>query len=136
MDMSTINWLAVLVAALSMFLLGGLWFSPVLFYRTWLRANGFTEQQVKEGANPARSFGFSFLFSLIMSANLAMFLNDPSTTVAFGAMAGFLAGFGWVAVGIGIVALFEQRPWSYILVNGGYMTVGMTLMGLILGAWR
>lgn len=136
MDMSTINWLAVLVAALSMFLLGGLWYSPVLFYRPWLRANGFTEEQVQAGANPPRTFGFSFLFALIMSANLAMFLNDPSTTTAFGTMAGFLAGFGWVALGMGIVALFEQRPWSYVLINGGYMTVAMTLMGAILGAWR
>lgn len=136
MDLSTINWLAVLVAAVSMFLLGGLWWSPALFHRQWLEANGFTEEQIEAGANPPKTFGFSFLFALVMSANLAMFLNDPSTTVAFGAMAGFLAGFGWVAMGIGIVALFEQRPWKYVLINGGYMTVAMTLMGTILGAWR
>ena len=53
MDLSTINWLAVIVAALSMFLLGGLWYSPALFYRQWLQANGFTEEQVQAGANPA-----------------------------------------------------------------------------------
>lgn len=136
MDLSTINWLAVIVAAISMFLLGGLWWSPALFYRQWLEANGFTEEQIEAGANPPKTFGFSFLFALIMSANLAMFLNDPSTTTAFGAMAGFLAGFGWVTMGIGIVALFEQRPWKYMLINGGYMTVAMTLMGTILGWWR
>ena len=53
-----------------------------------------------------------------------------------GILAGFLAGFGWVALGIGIVALFERRPWMYMLINGGYMTVAFVLMGLILGAWR
>lgn len=136
MDMSTINWLAVLVAGLSAFLLGGLWYSPILFYRQWLEANGFTDEQVQAGANPARSFGFSFVFALLMAVNLAMFLNDPSTTAGFGAFAGFAAGFGWAGLGLGIVALFEQRPWSYILINGGYLTVALTVMGVILGAWR
>ena len=37
---------------------------------------------------------------------------------------------------IGIIALFERRPWSYVLVNGGYMTVALLLKGTILGAWR
>jgi hypothetical protein len=41
----------------------------------------------------------SFLFSLVMAINLAMFLNDSKTTLAWGATAGFLAGFGWVAMG-------------------------------------
>jgi hypothetical protein len=63
-------------------------------------------------------------------------LNDPKTTLAWGATAGFLAGFGWVAMGIGIVSLFERRPWSYVFVNGGYLTVSLVLMGAILGGWR
>jgi Protein of unknown function (DUF1761) len=71
-----------------------------------------------------------------MSANLAMFLADPTTTVAWGMTAGALAGIGWVAAGLGIVALFENRSWTYILVNGGYHVVAFVAMGAILGAWR
>jgi hypothetical protein len=37
---------------------------------------------------------------------------------------------------IGVVALFERRPWTYLLVNGGYWVVTMTAMGAILGAWK
>ena len=74
--------------------------------------------------------------TLIMAVNLAVFLNDPKTTLAWGATAGFLAGFGWVAMGIGIVSLFERRSWTYVIVNGGYVTVALVLMGAILGAWR
>jgi hypothetical protein len=55
--------------------------------------------------------------------------------VAWGATAGFLAGFSRVTLGIGIVALFERRPWAYLLVNGGYMVVAFVVMGAILGAW-
>ena len=71
-----------------------------------------------------------------MALNLAFFLNDPKTTVVWGATAGFLAGFGWVAMGIGIVSLFEGRPFKYVLVNGGYLTIALVAMGAILGAWR
>jgi hypothetical protein len=39
-------------------------------------------------------------------------------------------------MGLGVVALFERRSWKYSLINGGYLTVALTLMGLILGAWR
>lgn len=37
-------------------------------------------------------------------------------------------------MGVAIVALFKRPRWSYILVNGGYLSVALTLMGLILGA--
>jgi hypothetical protein len=81
-------------------------------------------------------FALSFVLSLVMAFNLAMFLNSPRTTVAWGATAGLLAGFGWVTMGMGIVSLFERRPWMYVIVNGGYLTVALVVMGAILGAWR
>ena len=50
--------------------------------------------------------------------------------------AGALAGVGWVATAIAIVGLFENKSWTYIAINAGYNIVGLTLMGLIIGAWR
>lgn len=134
MSMQTLNFWAILLAAFSAFLVGGLWYSPVLFGRAWKRANGFGAEEPP--AAGAKTFAITFVISVVMAANLAMFLNDPKTTVVWGATAGFLAGFGWVAMGIGIVSLFERRPWSYVFVNGGYVTVALSLMGAILGAWR
>ncbi|HEX9200016.1 MAG TPA: DUF1761 domain-containing protein [Acidobacteriaceae bacterium] len=134
MNLHTLNFWAILAAAVSAFLLGGLWYSPAVFGKAWQRANAFTEAPAP--TNMARIFGISFLLTLIMSINLAMFLNTPATTTAFGAAAGFAAGFGWVATGIGVVSLFERRPWTYVLINGGYLTLALTLMGAILGAWR
>jgi hypothetical protein len=135
MDFSTINWLAVLVAALSTFLLGGLWYSPALLGIMWMKENGFTDDDMKTG-NMAKIFGLSFVWSLVMSVTLAMFLNAPNTDAGWGATAGFLAGFGWVAMGIFIIGLFERKSWMYMLINAGYMTVSFTIMGLIIGAWR
>jgi len=135
MNLNEINWLAVVAAALSMFIIGGLWYSPILFGRVWQRANGFTDEQVKN-FNKARAFGGAFFLALVMAANLAMFLADSKTTVLWGMTAGALAGLGWVAAGFAVVALFENRSWPYILVNAGYQIVAFVSMGAILGAWR
>jgi len=133
--MPHVNWLAVLAAAGSTFLLGGLWYSPVLFGRAWMSVNNLSEADLAK-SNMAKIFGLSFFFALIMAANLAAFLAEPKTTASWGATAGFLAGFGWVALGIATIALFERRSSKYVLINGGYMTVSFVIMGLILGAWR
>jgi hypothetical protein len=133
MNLHTLNFWAVFAAALSAFVIGGLWYSPVLLGAAWKRANGFVENP--PGAGPM-GFSIAFVLSLVMAFNLAMFLNAPGTTLAWGATAGFLAGFGWVAMSFGIVALFERRSVSYVAINGGYVTVALTAMGAILGGWR
>ena len=134
MPLQHLNYWAILVAAVSAFLVGGLWYSPIMFEALWKKANRFGANEPPP-ATP-KIFIISFILSLVMAINLAMFLNDPKTTAAWGATAGFLAGFGWVTMGIGIVSLFERRPWSYVIVNGGYLTVALVIMGAILGAWR
>lgn len=134
MNMSTLNVWAILVAAIVAFMLGALWFSPAVFGKVWKTANGFGTNEPQK-ATGAMMF-LAFVLTLVMSANLAMFLNDAKTTLAWGATAGFLAGFGWVTMGMGIVSIFERRPWTYVLVNGGYLTVALMVMGAILGGWR
>lgn len=135
MDGEIFNVGAVVAAAAVNFVIGGAWYSPALFGKAWMRANGFSEADLKKGS-PALIFGLSFLFCLLMAANLAAFLADPSTTFGFAVAAGVAAGLGWAALGMAVIALFERRPWSYILVNGGYLTVSFAAMGAVLGAWR
>jgi hypothetical protein len=134
MDMSHVNWLAVLVAGISAFVLGGVWYSPALFGKAWMKENNLSVEDVQKG-NKGKIFGWSSILALIMSANLSMFLADAKTNFSWGTMAGFLAGI-WVFCGIAIVALFEQKSARYIFINGGYQLVALTLMGAIIGAWR
>lgn len=135
MNFSAINYFAVLAAAVATFLLGGLWYSPLLFGKAWLRANNFSDADVQTFSK-ARMFGWSIVFSLVMALNLALFLGGPETNATWGMAAGVLTGLGWVTMAIAIISLFENRSWSYIAINGGYMTVAFTVMGLIIGAWR
>ena len=132
--METINYFAVILSAASTFVIGGLWYSPLLFQKAWMRANGLTEADLEKGSTGI-IFGLAFLFAVVMAVNLAMFLSGPDTTLAWGATAGALTAV-WVALGIGTVALFERRPPAYTAINGGYWFVSFVVMGTILGAWR
>ncbi|MEQ1900068.1 MAG: DUF1761 domain-containing protein [Devosia sp.] len=131
--MPAINWLAVIAAALSMFVLGAVWYSPILFLERWTKAAGLTIE-VNNRRNFPMILGISFVLTLIMAANLALFVYglDLGTTIAYAVA----AGLGWAALSLWVISLFESRPFAYVLINGGYLTVGFALMGLILGLWR
>jgi hypothetical protein len=129
-----INHLAVFVAAISDFIVGALWFSPILFYKSWMKENSLTEEILKKGS-PVVTYGLTFILALIISYNLAFFLGEPGTTTTWGLTAGFLAGV-WAAAGFATIALFEKKSVKYILIDCGYLLVAFALKGLILGAWR
>ncbi len=135
MDITTLNVWAILVATISTFIVGGLWYSPVLFANSWMSSTGLTEEDL-QGRNMGKIFGLAFIFELIMCFNLAMFLNDPEINASSGAFYGFLTGFGWVFFALCVNSLFERKSWKYMLINGGYWAVSFTIMGLILAAWK
>lgn len=135
MEQLHINHFAVIVCAIANLILGAFWYSPVLFYSVWKKENNLTDEQLKK-INPLKAYGISFILSVIVSYNMAFFLGDAKTDMAWGTTAGFLTGFGFAALIFTIVALFEMRSWKYILINGGYIIAYFTLIGFILGAWR
>lgn len=129
-----LNWLVIIVAAVSAFVLGGLWYSPLMFVKRWMKETGITEESTKN-ANMFKIFGLAFLLSLIASFFLAMFIGAEAGA-GFGAMAGFMAGLGWVFTFMGISYLFESRTLAHFLINSTYSIVSLTIMGLIIGVWQ
>ncbi|NMR26072.1 MULTISPECIES: DUF1761 domain-containing protein [Pseudoalteromonas] len=133
MDFSQLNILAILLAALSAFMLGGIWYSPLLFQRTWMEGCGLTELDLKD-SDPKWIFGGSFVLSLIMAFSLSLFIG-PHPTLGVAVGAGFAIGICWVSSSFGMSYIFEQRPLKLFLVNSGYHVLQFTLMGLVLGMW-
>ena len=129
--MPEVNYLAVALAALSAFLLGGLWYS-VLFGKQWMALTGQSEEKLKSG-NPAIVFGGAFVLNLLAALVLAMFIGRDAD-LQFATAAGLAVGLCWVATSLGVNYLFERRPLGLWLINGGYFTLQFTLMGAILGA--
>lgn len=131
MDLGTVNWLAVVVAAVASFVLGGLWYGP-LFSDVWMRVSGVSEEELG-GGGAGRIFGLSFLLQLVAAAVLAMFIGADAS-FGFAVAAGGAVGMFWVATALGVIYLFERRPVAHWLVNGGYVVIAYLVMGAILGA--
>jgi hypothetical protein len=129
-----INYLAVLAAATSAFVIGGMWYSPILFGGVWMRETGLSDAMLKK-RSMGLVFGTSFVLSLIIAVNLAAFLSGPPD-LQWGATAGALAGIGWVATAIGITYLFEAKSMKLFLVDAGYHAVTFIVMGAIIGTWK
>jgi hypothetical protein len=125
--MPEVSWIAIVVAALVSFLVGGLWYSPALFGKAWQREAGVTDEQLKSG-NMARIFGLTLILSLLAAWMFATFLG-PRPSLALGFGAGFSAGLFWVASSFGINYLFERRSLKLFLINGGYHTLQFTIIG-------
>jgi hypothetical protein len=132
--MTHINVLAVFAAAASAFILGGLWYSPVLFARPWMQEAGLSEAQIRSG-NRAVTFGGAFVLALVAAFVFALFLG-PAPPLGLALGAGSSAGLCWVAASLGINYLFERRSFKLFLINGGYCTLQFTLFGLVLGLWH
>jgi hypothetical protein len=135
MEKPYINHLAVFVCALLSLLIGGLWYSPLLFFKAWQRETGLSDEQIGK-ANPLKTYSLTFILAWIISYNLAFFLGDSKTNWKWGITAGLLAGVGWTSTMFVIISLFEQRSVKYLLINCGYIIVYFALIGFVLGIWR
>ena len=132
--MPEVNYFAIVAAALAAFVLGGLWYSPVLFGKAWQREVGLSDDELKRG-NMARIFGTSLILSLIASFVFALFLG-PRPPMSLGLGAGFAAGLCWVASSFGMNYLFARRSFKLFLIDGGFHTLQFTVIGLILALWH
>ncbi len=129
--MGDINIFAAVLAAASSFMLGGLWYSELLFGKAWMADSGAPEQP----GHPARVFGLSFLFSLIAALAFAMFLG-PRPELGTALSSGLTVGLCFVASSYGINYQFAQRSTRLLLIDGGYHCGQFLLFGLVLGLWH
>jgi hypothetical protein len=143
MHMPAVNYLAVFVAALVIFLLGGLWYSPALFAKRWIALQGRTEEQMR--ADAARSnmpvmYLLAFLCSLIISWAMAalassIFVPDAPTrgfSLLRGIHLGLFTWFGFALPTSFATSLFSMKPKSLWLIDSGYNLVSFMLAGAII----
>ncbi|HEX4628106.1 MAG TPA: DUF1761 domain-containing protein [Gemmatimonadales bacterium] len=139
MPTANVNILAVLVAALLTFVLGAFWYSPVLFAKQWMAAQGYTPEKIQEmkKRGVSRAYVASALCYVVMAyvvALLASYTN--STTLAQGLWLGFLFWLGFAAP-IGLTAnMFSEKPIAAWVIDAGYQLAYLVIMGVVLSIWR
>jgi hypothetical protein len=134
MEDFSVNWLAILVAAASSFVVGAVWYAPAVAGKAWMKENGFTMDDLK-GGNPVVMFGLTFVLSFIIATNLAFFFGGKVDLVQ-GMLYGALAGFGWASMAVATIYIFERKSFRLWLIHAGYITIQFVVIGAILGAWH
>lgn len=135
--MSLGHWPAIIGAALLTWFIGALWYSPLLFAKAWVKANGYTPEKVAAmQANAAKAYAGSFVAFALMAFVLHLFLHHlGATTAAAGAGWGFHAWVGF-ALPLGFTAnLYSDKPLTAFLIDTGYQLVYLTAMGAVLAQW-
>ena len=128
-----ISWLWVLAGAALYLIIGGLWYSPLLFVHPWLRMNDKTLKEIQDTTWTLRP-NVARVTSILLSFALArLVLLTDAHSAWEGARLGALLWLGFV-VPTGTHALFELKPWPLFWINQGYFAVGMIAVGALHGA--
>lgn len=136
--MSEHNWLAIAAAAVAAFLIGGLWYSPILFAKQWMVANLISADQLpKMRASAPRAYAVSVVCFFVMAFVMELFINHTGWgTLKGGLEVAFHCWLGF-AFTIGLTAnMYSNKPIAAFFIDAGYQLVYMLAMGAILGAWR
>lgn len=135
MEPMTINYLAVIVAAIVYLIIGWLWYAP-LFGAAWMKAIGKTKEQVAAGASAA-----NYIIALVTSfiacygiARIMLWYGDVS--IRSGILVGVLVGVCFVLTSMFVNDTFEKRPTGLTFINVLYHLVSMVVAGIILGVWH
>ena len=136
MPLNSTNHFAVVVAAIVFFALGAGWYTVLA--DPWAAGIGKTMDQLhKETGGSAMPMVVGFVAILVMCYTLNSLLNRlGDTTAAGGAKVGAFVALGFVAANIALNYAFEVRGITLWTINSGYVLVGLTLAGAIIGGWR
>jgi hypothetical protein len=130
-----LNWVAIVVAAFVVYVLGAVWYSPVLFARPWMRVAGMSEADVQSGSVIA--LVVQAVVTMITSAVLAVVVSwSGADNPLEGAAVGLLLGAGLVAIDHTKLLAFERRPPALFAINNGYTVLGFIIMASIVAIWR
>lgn len=138
-NLSLVNWPAVLVAGVAAFLLGGIWYQA-FFGKLWIRMQGWSDQAVAEmkAKTPMGIFlGGMFACYLVLAVAMEFLVVALGlTTAPAGACLGAIVWLGPVAA-IGFTShLASNRRVGVYLIDAAFQLVALVTQGVILAVWR
>ncbi len=141
MDFSSLNYLAILVAAVAAFFVGFLWHGP-LFGKQWLKMMNIPQSEV----DAARAKGMGPMLPMMIAAFVQQFIvavvtahlvnalgiADAMTAVLFAT----LLWFGYIATTLLNGVLWEKRSMNLYVFNIAYHLVALVVIALIVTLWK
>lgn len=139
MSATGVNYLAILVSAIIIFALGGLWYSPVLFAKRWVALQNRTMEQMKEmnAGGAGMKFVEVFICGLLTAWVLAIVISHyGAMTLGGGAFVGLVCWIGFAGATSYGSALFSFKPRALWAIDSGFNLVAFVVAGAILAVWR
>ena len=125
-----VHLLSILVAAVSGFLVGGLWYGP-LFGKAWQAARGLSDDAMKN-ANMPMIFGLTFVLNLFSAFILDHTLSTYGTPgLNLSVMISGGVALGFIVPAIGVNYLFSRQSLRLFLIDAGYWLVIYSVMGVV-----
>lgn len=132
--LADLNWIAILVATVVGFALGGLWFSPVMFANRWMTALGKSKETL---GSPGPGLALSFVSTLATAIALALLLHVMPLTTTLGALRlGLMIGVVFYALHVASDYAYTGWPRTVFWIQAGYHVLMIALMAVIIAAWR
>lgn len=134
------NWWQILVAAISYFALGAIWFNPKVFGTAWAKAHGMEmDPEKRKEVNMGKLMGTAFLIALLIVIIIAkvcmMSCGDGVVCHAMGIMHCLKIGLliGTVAASsIWMTYLYLMKPTNAFITDGAYHIVGSMLASAVM----
>jgi hypothetical protein len=134
--MPYINYLAVLVAGVVIFMLGGLWYSPVLFAKKWMALQNRTDD-MSGGGNMAAMYAQVFICGVLTAWALAILIGIlPGGGMMHAVKLALLCWLGFAAATSYGTSMFSMKPKALWAIDTGFNLVSFVIAAVILAAWR
>ena len=136
--MLPVNYVAVLVAAVAVFVLGWLWYSPLLFYKPWMRLRGMDPVAAMAGAKmPGGKLVIELARCLVLAYIIARFVALLGVTSWMNAVHfGFFLWIGFPVILLTGSVLWENIPWKVAAIHAGDWLVKLVVISIIVSVWH
>ena len=132
----TINYTADAVAAVVSWVIGMLWYSPILFGNLWAKLSKIDMKKMDMKKEMPKIAIIGLLSAFVSAVVLGLLIDmTVSTTATEGMTLGFWVWLGFAATTLINGVLYEKKPWSLYIINSGYLLAAYVSMGAVIVLW-
>lgn len=129
------NIIEIIVCGVAFMIIGSLWYSPLLFARTWMKLVGFNDAFIENAKAKGMFFtyGSSFILSLITASAMSfIFEMLQITDIRIGFLFALMIWAAFSGAPSLTNVLYTNKPFKLWLIDEGYKLVYMLAMAIII----
>ncbi len=132
-----LNFLAIAAGAVAYFLLGAIWYSPILFAKPWAKIVGMGMNDPNNRKGMVAMMVVSFVCFFILAVGMsflshALHLQTWVSSMRFGLLTGVCFGITVMSVGF----IYEKRSMMLYVIDGVYHLIGSMIVAIIVTVWK